>query len=241
METYTLQSGLKTAAGCSVRVIGRVLGYTAIGLVINIIFIALLTPEISGLFHSPSATVERHVGVPLEGIWYALACVVKNTIPLGLYLLFAIGFTLAYFLIGKKQGVASALNYALNSNKSFIVANTLTKFLDYLETKVDLSSLESLPDLGVRFDNYKKKMANQPLAVRWISKALFEKFDLVSTVSEVAKETDRKDLTSKEYIVQLAVPISDRIDVDLFKPSLVPFLVLVVINVSVGIALKLFL
>lgn len=241
METDALQSGLKTAAGCSVRVVGRVLGYTAIGLIINIIFIVLLTPEISGLFHSPVATVERGVAVPLEGIGYALAWVGKNTLPLVLYLVFAIGFTLAYFLIGKKQGVASALNYAFNSNKSFIVANTLTKFLEYLETKIDPSSLDSLPDLGARFDNYKKKMANQPVAVRWISKTLFEKFDLVSVVSEVAKETDRKDMTSKEYIVQLAVPVSDRIDVELFKPSLMPFLVLVTINVSLGIALKLFL
>lgn len=101
--------------------------------------------------------------------------------------------------------------------------------------------METLADLNVWFDEYRKKMKNQPVAVRWISKAFLDKFDLAPAVSEIVRETGPKELTSTEYVVELATQISDKVDVRLFKPSFTPFIVLVAINLSTGIALKLLL
>lgn len=206
ISSSTIDSTLKTAGGCSLRIIVRIISYIILGLLINIPFLMILTPDFIALFHAegiPDTGIGHKTGGRSDIVLIIIEMLVwigKNLIPLGLFILFVIGFLLAYFLIGKKDGIASALNYTFNMNKAYIIGNILNKFVEFLNARVDLSKQDIHLSINDEFNNYIKRMKNQPVFIRWLSRAFLNKQDFLPTVSEFFENKNKIDLLSEIYI-----------------------------------------
>jgi hypothetical protein len=148
---------IKIAAKAAFYVVSTVVIYSIFGLLLNIsaffLFWMMLVADVGGTELTVMGTITAFFKPLLS--WQGIAAIFS----------FIFVCPLAYFLIGKKQGVLKAVHYAINEDKLFISNYLLDKFAEYSVANKKKRNLESNSTL---YDNYLSKLNKLPFAMRWM-------------------------------------------------------------------------
>jgi hypothetical protein len=123
---------LKTAARAAYFVLSRAVFAGVFGGVCNLVFAALLWPEIKTLAF-------RFVpNLPHGGGAVALVILAVMALPaLSLAALFLLGFPVAYFLLGKKYGIGVAISKELAARKDVLLAYFFDRLFAAISARTD--------------------------------------------------------------------------------------------------------
>ena len=200
MTNLTIGSPIDIASGCSMRVSFHILGYVALGLLINLIFSIALIPDITGMLKAEVVASGKDVvsgakdvvsggkdaigsAIPrgvTDVVRDPAGWVVAKVIPLVLFTLCAVGFLAAYFLLGKRAGVTSALSYVIDRNKRYLIDRVLGGFASYLSARMSEPRSNPMTYVPQAFEAYRRSLSNQPVVLRWMCWAFVKKFNLDS-------------------------------------------------------------
>ena len=77
--------------------------------------------------------------------------------------------------------------------------------------------------------------------VNWLSRAFLKKMDFLPKVTEFFESKNTEEQLSEEVVYQFAGKVSEQLNIELWKTSLIPLIVLVVSNITIGILIKVYL
>ena len=234
---------LKVVAKSAYYVASRAIAFGFLGLLLNLPLVVLLWPEISKYFHLFLPNLP-HAGGPAVVI--ALVMMLFFGLP-GILLAgtFAIGFPIAYLLLGKKHGITLALTSYLKDKKDVLLRYFFDRFLDSLSTRTEW--LESVKSNGLMqtakqvIPGYVAKLPNMPLPLRWLLRFALAQVKLDELCGAVLESGDLRDLKTANLSESGLKRASGFLDDKLFAPSLRPLLMLMAINLAVFAACKILL
>lgn len=229
-----IKNQLKIASKSAFYVSSRIIGYCSFGWTLNLIafsyFIFKIMPEVLG------AGSRTGVGAMIGFLSIFLT-------PKGLLILavFGIGFPIAYFIFGKKQGIAKALNYVINKDKVFVFEHLLTKFSEKTDPEMLANTSESFTKLiQSGLASYSEKADNMPKHMKFITNFLMKKTGvekIITVTNELKTDSNERD----DIIGSASQLLSEKIQLSAFKPSKLILPGLIIANVIVIILVEILL
>jgi hypothetical protein len=223
--SITLQQAAKT----TYYIVSRIAGFVALGLVVNIVLVALLWPEfnvISQQYQGAQPLIRVLIVILLSGV-------------------FLLGWSALYFLLGQKHGILAALRYILAENKFFVTEYLVSKLLERIHAMPVW--LEKINQSGVRkalneiLPIYLAKLDNMSWALRKLFRLLIEQIDVQGIVSAVIEEQQLTELDVPKLNKGIAVRINALMEDIFLTPNWQWLLILIVSNIGVFGALKYYL
>jgi hypothetical protein len=218
MQPASANLSLGLAAKCGFITISRALGFGLFGLILNGIFLLVAWPEISRVFDVGFAAG--------AGLIFAVLLLLSAPI--------------AYFVLGQKHGITSAMHYAFTQNRDFLLQTVLGKFREYVESRGLLTDGRAAAQLPRLLQEYLGKIDNLPKPFGWITKQLLKKVDVVAVASTVAQREDAKQMNTAEFMRATGDELGKSMDAGLWSPSLTWFWVMLTVNIVVFSAVKYF-
>lgn len=231
---------LKTAARAAYFVLSRAVFAGVFGGVCNLVFAALLWPEIKTLAF-------RFVpNLPHGGGAVALVILAVMALPaLSLAALFLLGFPVAYFLLGKKYGIGVAISKELAARKDVLLAYFFDRLFAAISARTDW--LDQFKRGGIAaivrevLPQFLAKLPGMPAPMRWLLRAALGKIGLDALAGVLTENGGIQSLELSALSEPLLNKASALIDDTLPSPSKKPFLVLFAVNIGAFVLAKVWL
>lgn len=233
---------LKTAAKSAYYVMSRSIGFTVLGLLLNIIFLIALLPEMRKLAVDIGAAGGHAGGA--AAILVLLIIIVINWRLILLIAAFGILFPILYFVLGKTYGVQKAISSAVSTYKDFLTSYFAERLFDQINRRPEI--MEQIRKSGFRaalaenIPKYVRKMDNMPFFVRPIFKSLIRKGNFLETVNLMVEEMAQKSLTQDEVEGTTREIVNTFTNQKFPVPKPVGLWILLGINSALFLALKIF-
>ncbi|MCS6967995.1 MAG: hypothetical protein RMJ44_05435 [Cytophagales bacterium] len=141
-----------------------------------------------------------------------------------MFLIFAVGFPLAYLLVGKTYILRQAIYELVTTYKIMLLEYLLRQILSYSQPKS--AKWQQVFQKGSQW------LAGTPFPIRWVITGLVESLP----IGEVLQQVIQNQELSNENITQLsqlaAQKLSEHLNVELLEPSPYPLIILAAINLA---------
>ncbi len=191
----------------------RIIGYTLIGILINVVLLTVQWDVISSIFTSTSDKD-------------------NNLIISYLSLISVILFPVLFFIVGQKQGVMKALSNLISKKRTPVISWLLNQFHKKYPKILEAKN-ESNEKIIATVNNVAGYVDNVPILLTPVLNSFASIIDLGAKYIVVAKTAKCGDLSSEEKIEDIAKVISDMIPEDLLSPGLKLPLILLTFNLAV--------
>lgn len=230
-------AALKTFAKVGGAVILQIVLFTAVGIVLNLIFIPFLWPEMKLVTPSGSMPAARAGGaaVVLIVIIYLLPII-------GLLLLFLVLMPLIFFFVGKKQGIKAGLSKLVHEKGDAMVGFIVSKFTDRMANNPEWK--ESMQKNGIVvtvkkfFPGFIKTLNGLPWILKRPLKIVFEGIDFAGAVESAYATRPDAPINSPETNAHITENIASKLKLKFPPPKGRLLLILVGINIIVFIIVK---
>lgn len=182
-----LKSLAATGARCTFYVVSRAILFTVVGVLLNLVLLAVLWPELSHLAREiPGIPAARAGGL---GAVLALLALVTASFPLlALVLVFGLVLPAAYLILGKKHGISKAL--------ALVTARHAEPMADYLRDRVvAYAETPQGAELGARLaagrtqlPGLLARLDDLPAPVRFLVRHLGARLKIGTILAAVAEE-----------------------------------------------------
>lgn len=235
---------LATIAKSSVLIVSRAAGFGFFGLCFNILVLVLLAPEM-GIIADRMGTFKMDAASgPLAAI--ALVALVVAYWPITLTIIgFGLGFPLVYFLLGKKHGVAKAIQHIAKDNREFIQAYTIGSLVGYLKKRTGVADRVDATigksQLLAELPGFLKKLDTMPGPMRAIFRMLIDRArlgDLLTKMIEEQQGDGNAQINFDGIAGQAQEQLSVALEEKLLAPKLTWFAILLGANFALFILLK---
>lgn len=235
---------IKTIAKCTFYIFSRTAGFGLLGLIANIVFLVILSPEMGIIAGKTPAVKFDGSSGPLAILF--LFVIIVAYWPITLMLLgFGAGFPILFFIFGKKHGISKAIHYIITTNREFIMEYTVDRLMDFINRKTGVGNtvdaaisksklLEMLPGFLAKLDT-------MPRPLRLVYRALLGKIDIGGILRAVIEEQQggSDEPISFEVLTNAAKNrIANVVEERLFAPSLRWFAILGGIDFMLFLAIK---
>ena len=220
----SLHELFKQATHVTYIILSRILGLVLLGGLLNLVFLVFLYPEFK-FFFTETTGAKRIFGTVL-----LLASVL---IPL-----------FFYFLLGKQYAIRTAVHQVVNQNQSFFTTYLIHQLFAYIDTRHEWQvMLQRLDFRGIAekiLPLYMVTRYGMPWSLRILFDVLKEVIDFVGILSEVLQEQQSTDLEQLSSIAttRLNLVIHDKLL--LLIPDLTGLWILLGMNLTVFVFLKMF-
>lgn len=199
----SLTESIKSLAKAGAILFSRILGYLALGLLLNLFILIYYWGSVSALWSSAATLGTSPLLLRLAG---------------ALTLLAALASPVVYFILGKKQGISAAVFYIVNRQKEPVMHFTLTKFFEkYPELLVDL--VASRPAILGKLGDVKTFAERQPYLVRLVLRSFLSRFDFVTEMDKAITTVEHSGLSGPAKIEMLSTEISRNLTLDTLQPG----------------------
>ena len=230
-------TALKTFAKVSGAVILQIVLFTAVGILLNLIFIPFLIPEMKTLVPSGSNPGARAGGAA------TVVMIVLYFLPTVLLLLFfLVLMPLIFFLVGKKQGIKAGLSKLIHEKGDNMVGFIVGKFTDRMANNPEWK--ESMQKNGVVvtvrkfFPGFMKTLQGLPWILKRPLKIVFEGIDFAGAVEAAYATRPDAPINSPETNAHITETIASKLKLKFPPPKGRLLLILVAINIIVFIIVK---
>lgn len=200
------QTSVKTLAATAGRLLSRIVGYTLLGIFLNIVLLAMNWDAVAalwsqGLFAAESS--DPQPGARLAG---------------GLLLILIVISPIVYFVLGKKQGMSAAIAHIANQHKVPTIQFILAKFFDrYPELLNDLTASRNV--IRQKCSNFHTFTQKQSFLVRTILNRFLSMFDFAGELDHAIAAIDDKNLPHAAKVESLSREMGQRLSLDDMQPG----------------------
>jgi hypothetical protein len=234
-EKFT--AALKTFAKVGGAVMLQIVLFTAVGIVLNLIFIPFLIPEMKTL--TPSGS---NPGARAGGAAVVLIIILYLLPTIGVLALFLVLMPLIFFFVGKKQGIKAGLSKLIHEKGDNMVGFIVGKFTDRMANNPEWK--ESMQKNGVVvtvrkfFPGFIKTLQGLPWILKRPLKIVFEGIDFAGAVEAAYATRPDSPINSPETNAHITETISSKLKLKFSPPKGRLLLILVGINIIVFIIVK---
>ncbi|MFZ6769531.1 hypothetical protein ACO0LM_20965 [Undibacterium sp. Di26W] len=203
-----IKSILNVTAAAGVKLSTRIIAYTAFGIVFNLFLL---------IFFSSSAGRN------------------SSAVPWVLLLLMALASPIVYFIMGKKQGTATALHYIVDEHGDDLSRFVVGKLADTYPQLLDTPQASG-GAIHEKLSAVIASISQQSSINKAIFDKLLEKFDFISVVARVMeKNVVDGPATQEEKVERIASALKAEINVDTLKPDMRQTRILVAGNAGMAL------
>ncbi|MBC3921030.1 hypothetical protein H8L32_26440 [Undibacterium sp. CY18W] len=203
-----IKSILNVTAAAGVKLSTRIIAYTAFGIVFNLFLL---------IFFSSSAGRN------------------SSAVPWVLLLLMALASPVVYFIMGKKQGTATALHFIMDEHGDDLSRFVVGKLADTYPQLLDSTQAKG-GAIHEKLSAVITSISQQSTINKAIFDKLLEKFDFISIVTRVMEKTSTEGATTQdEKVDRIASALKSEINVGTLKPDMRQTQILVAGNAGVAL------
>jgi hypothetical protein len=232
-------SAFKTFAKVGGALLVQILLFTAVGIVLNLVFTVFLWPEFKALVPSGG-----NPGARAGGAAVILVVIIYFLPPALLAAFFLILMPLTFFLVGKKQGVKSAISKLVHEKGNVVVGFIVTKFTNRLaehpEWKTSVQEHGVVKTVRKVFPGFVKTLQGLPWLLKRPIRIVFEGIDFAGAIEEVYRTRPDEPINSPETNLHLTTQISTKLQQKFQPPKGKLLLFMVGLNLLVFILAKIF-
>jgi hypothetical protein len=224
---------LGALAGATARVAANAIGFGVSGAVLNALLVWRCWDELEALTSPLTGEGPAHGGGAGAVLMLVVAAAYWKSI-LAFLVLFP-GFPLAWFMVGRRRGIGSALRHVVGTYKTGLVEHLVERIAERLRApewaeRYNQSGLRAT--LNELLPVYLARLDDLPAASRPLFRAVVERVDVGGFVMRVVEDRQLASLDADVIVSEAAARANELLDDGLLSTSWRPVLVVLAVNLA---------